>query len=481
MKRWMALIWLGLALMAVGATKVAVIGDSISTGAGAENPRVNGYPAKLGERLGDGFDVRSFALGGHTLLSKADSPLSAKPVYQEALAFAPEVAVIMLGTNDTCGGKRANWPHHGDLEADLRAMVSDLRKANAAVTVHLAGPLPMFFEKPGLMPERVADLKERAGRLPEIWRVFARVAAAEPRVLWHDFRRVLADEDTTDGVHPTTHGHDRIARHLEELLATRFDEDHRIFVSLEKLEIQVETGDFHGFERYDFLTLDQPRSAIVVAPRQAAEGRPWIWRARFFGHQPELELELLDRGWHLAYVDVANFYGGPAAMAVWDGFYDLATRSLGLSAKPVLEGMSRGGLPAFHWAIRHPQRVAAVYGDNPVCDFRTWPGGHEGGERSEGDWKRLLTAWDLDEEAALKEPQVVDRLEPLAAAKVPVALVVGTADQVVPPAANAERVAARYAKLGGPVRMWRKPGAGHHPHGLHPPAELRQFLIAAAD
>jgi pimeloyl-ACP methyl ester carboxylesterase len=389
------------------------------------------------------------------------------------------VAVIMLGTNDTCAGRRANWEHHADLEADLRAMIADLRGANPEVTVHLAGPLPMFFDKPGLKPERVSDLTGRAKRLPEIWRAFQQVAAAEPKVLWHDLGRVLKAEDTTDGVHPTTEGHDKLARHLAELLGGGFDESCSAAADLGSLGVEVKAGDFHGFVRHDFTPPGIGRPAIVVAPWQAAAGRPWIWRARFFGHEPGLDLQLLDRGWHVAHVDVANLYGGPKAMEVWDGFYDLATTRLGLSAKPVLEGMSRGGLPIFYWAIRHPQRVAAVYGDNPVCDFRTWPGGLDGSRGSKGDWARLLAAWGIDGEQAKTHPQVVDRIERLAAAKVPVALVVGTADTTVPPAANAEAVAKRYAELGGPVKVWRKPGLGHHPHGLHPPDELRRYLVEA--
>ncbi len=81
-------------------------------------------------------------------------------------------------------------------------------------------------------------------------------------------------------------------------------------------------------------------------------------------------------------------WGGDEAMRRWDDCYQFLTEA-GLSSKPVLEGMSRGGLPIFRWASLNPDKVSAVYGDNPVCDFRTWPGG-EGGKRSQGDWGRLL-------------------------------------------------------------------------------------------
>ena len=41
---------------------------------------------------------------------------------------------------------------------------------------------------------------------------------------------------------------------------------------------------WHGYDRYDF-THDR-RRCLVVAPKSPAPRRPWIWRARFFGHHP---------------------------------------------------------------------------------------------------------------------------------------------------------------------------------------------------
>ena len=43
-------------------------------------------------------------------------------------------------------------------------------------------------------------------------------------------------------------------------------------------------------------------------------GAPWILRARFFGHQPALDIALLERGFHLAYCDVSDLYGSQIAI-----------------------------------------------------------------------------------------------------------------------------------------------------------------------
>ena len=56
-------------------------------------------------------------------------------------------------------------------------------------------------------------------------------------------------------------------------------------------------------------------------------------------------------------------------------FYDELTGRHGLAKKTVLEGFSRGGLFAYNWAAANPEKVACIYGDAPVCDFKSWPGG----------------------------------------------------------------------------------------------------------
>ena len=257
-----------------------------------------------------------------------------------------------------------------------------------------------------------------------------------------------------------------------------------------------EDTSFHGFARYGFALPDDGATCTLVAPHTPAAGGPWIWRARFFGHEPALDLALLERGFHLAYCDVANLYGSPRSLERWSRFHALLVEA-GLSDSPVIEGMSRGGLPAFLWASEHPQQIALVIGDNPVLDFRTWPGGR-GGKRSNADWTRLKQSYGLNEaEAWAYAGMPLDRLAPLANAGVPLCFVVGTADEVVPADLNAEIAIRRYRELLGTVDpssiaapshsdlanelldVWRKPGLGHHPHGLEPVEPLVRSALRA--
>lgn len=233
---------------------------------------------------------------------------------------------------------------------------------------------------------------------------------------------------------------------------------------------------WNGYDRYDFVV--DGRRCCVVVPETAAEGKPWIWRARFFGHQPQADLALLAKGFHLVYIDVAGLFGGPKAVAHWNAFYRYLTEQHGFSKKAALEGMSRGGLIVFNWAAANPDRVACIYADAPVCDFKSWPGGQGKGRGSPGDWLACLKVYGLTEEEALAyRHNPIDNLQPLATAGVPLLHVCGDADTVVPIEENTRIVEQRYRQLGGRITVIAKKGVGHHPHSLEDPTPIVQFVL----
>jgi lysophospholipase L1-like esterase/pimeloyl-ACP methyl ester carboxylesterase len=473
---------LALTALAAGAAalpaqqRVACLGDSITFGARIADREHASYPARLQAR-DPGREVRNYGVGGATLLRDADRPFSATARWRDALAWAPDVAIVMLGTNDTCQDERRdNWRHQGDLERDAQHLVDQLLQANPDMQVLLATPPAMMTTQRGLDAARVADLEARAPRLARIAAALRKVAAApDDRVDYVDMRRTLRDRDVVDGVHPDPFGADRIAQRLHEVLA---NPTARPAPALASLPLATTPDTFGGFDGAAFTLPETGARCRLFAPHRVARGAPWILRARFFGHQPALDLALLDRGFHLAYCDVADLYGNDEAVRRWDELHALLTRH-GLARQVVLEGMSRGGLAIVNWAAANPDLVAAIYGDNPVADFRSWPGG-QSGKRSDRDWQRCLQAYRLDEDGARTYARMpIDRLAPIAKRRVPLLLVLGEHDRVVPPIENGERLAHRYRQLGGPATVWRKPGQGHHPHGLSPVDPLLRAILHA--
>jgi len=246
--------------------------------------------------------------------------------------------------------------------------------------------------------------------------------------------------------------------------------------ALQAADLTVKKSEWQGFERREFSVAG--RRCWLVTPQVVAEGRPWIWRARFFGAAPQADIALLKLGFHLAYCDVAGMFGSPRAVEHWNAFYRVMTEEYRLAPRPALEGLSRGGLIIYNWAAKNPDKVACIYGDAPVCDFKSWPGGQGKGRGSEGAWKRCLQAYGLTEAEALRyRHNPVDNLQPLARAGVPLLHVVGDVDVVVPVEENTAIIEARYKQAGGSIRVIHKPDVGHHPHALKDPAPIVAFVL----
>ncbi len=234
---------------------------------------------------------------------------------------------------------------------------------------------------------------------------------------------------------------------------------------------------WHGFDRLDFQV--DGRKCFIVVPKTASAGKPWIWRTEFFGHEPQGDIALIEKGFHAAYVDVTNMYGAPVALDIMDKFHAHLVNEYGLSTKPTLEGFSRGGLFTLNWAARNPDKVSCIYNDAPVCDFKSWPGGKGKGKGSAGDWKNCLKVYNLTEEQALAyKLNPVDNLEPLAKAKIALLHVAGDADKTVPIDENTRLVESRYKALGGEIVVIVKPGVDHHPHSLVDPKPIVDFVLA---
>jgi len=250
----------------------------------------------------------------------------------------------------------------------------------------------------------------------------------------------------------------------------------------------AESGDWYqrqtkwnGYDQFHFSVAGRP--AYLVAPKQAADGKPWVWRARFPGFHAEMDIKLLAQGWHVGYVDVASTFGSPRAVKIGDAFYKYVTDERGLSPQVALEGVSRGGLFVYNWAAKNPAKVASIYCDTPVCDIRSWPGGKGGGRGTAREWRECLAEFGLTEEAAGDfTGHPIDHAPVIAAAKIPVLHIVSENDQIVPPKENTYVLQARMAEQRWAMEVisvaeGTQQSSGHHFD--HPAVErVVEFFLA---
>ncbi len=62
-----------------------------------------------------------------------------EPIYQEALAFMPQIVTIALGTNDS---KPQNWVYQQDFKKDLVTLVNSFKELDTNPEIWLCLPTP---------------------------------------------------------------------------------------------------------------------------------------------------------------------------------------------------------------------------------------------------------------------------------------------------------------------------------------------------
>jgi pimeloyl-ACP methyl ester carboxylesterase len=219
-------------------------------------------------------------------------------------------------------------------------------------------------------------------------------------------------------------------------------------------QAQENKTSWHGFDRYDFVLNEETsqltpikatpqegngvngpqagtRRCIIVVPKQAASGNPWTWRGCYWDHAPQAEIELLKRGFHVAFITTDPD-------ETWDVWYKFLTKEYGLSPKPAFIGMSRGGANAYTWGTNHPDKVLAICADNP------------------GLSQTSLMKMDL-----------------LAANDVPLLNICGSIDPILH---NTYAVQSIYHANGGRMSVIVKDGTAHHPHSLSNPNIIADFI-----
>jgi lysophospholipase L1-like esterase len=109
-------VCIGVTRAAGAATKIAGCGDSITA-------QVPGWTGDLQTMLGTtNYTVQNDGVSGATLLKAGNNPYWNTQKFTDSKNFAPDIVVIMLGTNDS---KPVNWTtHKSEFEADYKALIA---------------------------------------------------------------------------------------------------------------------------------------------------------------------------------------------------------------------------------------------------------------------------------------------------------------------------------------------------------------------
>jgi lysophospholipase L1-like esterase len=167
--------------------RLVCIGDSIT--------QADAYVSALRTALGSAWEVTNFGVSGATMLKTGDKPYNRLPQYGQAMQKKPDVATIMLGTNDS---KPGNWVHKAEFEADYKAVIADLKKANPKVAIYCCVPPPAGGNKWGINGDIIKNEVQP----------MVRKVAKETGCYVVDLQEPFAGKNyTPDGVHPNVDGH----------------------------------------------------------------------------------------------------------------------------------------------------------------------------------------------------------------------------------------------------------------------------------
>ncbi len=441
---------------------IACIGNGVTYGIGVENREKNNFPQQLQYLLGTKYKVTNFGVVNAPVLSNGLNGYTQTAEFKKSKTINSDIIFIELGLDEINSSDTAFISNFTNTLEDI---VQSYTNSSARPRIVLLLPLPIFLNDSSLFNNSVIKNKI----IPKIQKI-----AFEKNLEVLDLFSMFIDKQDLflDKLHPSSLGGTLISKRLYELVKLNKDESSPVF---EKIKEQKVISSFYGYSCADFTFKN--RNCKIVSPKTVTDGQPWIWRARFWGHEPQTDIALLERGFHIVYIDVAEMYGNEEAIKFWNQFYDYM-QNVGMSKKVVLEGMSRGGIYAYNWALQNPNKVAAVYADAPVLDMKSWPGGLGKGPGSKDDWTIFKNDFRLTEEQAKNfKNSPLDNAELIAKGGYPMLHVVGDADEVVPVDENTNPFEVRIKSAGGDITVIHKKGIGHHPHSLANPTPIVDFIL----
>jgi len=185
-----------------GDIRIAAVGDSITYGLYIENLAENSYPRQLDDLLGEGHAVLNFGESNYTAQASGDYPYVSTESYQESLDFEPDIAIIMMGTNDS---KAQNWNGREQFKEEYVDLVESYQELPSISRILLASPPRAFVDNvySVMNPDNVEEIGE----------VVEEVAREKDLEFVDMYEESYNSEDLfPDGIHPNAEGAGEMAR-----------------------------------------------------------------------------------------------------------------------------------------------------------------------------------------------------------------------------------------------------------------------------
>ncbi len=237
----------------------------------------------------------------------------------------------------------------------------------------------------------------------------------------------------------------------------------------------IEWNGFKG-EEFEF----EGKKATVIFPNEADSKRNWALKTEYWNAFPNAEIELLNKGFHMAHIENDNRWATDVDVDRKARFVEFIIDKYNLCSQCALVGMSCGGMYAVKFAERYPQFVSCIYADAPVINFMSCPAGFGKGRELYDEWFKEISeaiGFETISDLLNYRESPIYKLDSLAGKRIPMILVAGDSDMDVPFDENGILLQRLYEKHGIEHEVYVKPGCEHHPHGMDDPTPIVNFIL----
>lgn len=234
---------------------------------------------------------------------------------------------------------------------------------------------------------------------------------------------------------------------------------------------------YNGFECEEFEFEGYP--AKVIFPKEKSEKATLLIKTEYFNAFPETEIKLTEKGNYLSFIKNDNRWGTAEDIDRKARFIKYLINKYKIPCGCVPVGMSCGGIFAVKLAAKYPEIVSCIYVDAPVVNYMSCPCGFGNGKSLNDDNSEIMNALSFGSTGELLayRDMPLDNLPKLIQNKIPLVLVAGDSDEIVPFEENGVFIKNAYLKAGIPFEYYIKKGCNHHPHGLFDPAPVVDFIM----
>lgn len=214
---------------------------------------------------------------------------------------------------------------------------------------------------------------------------------------------------------------------------------------------------------------------VIICHPEKPNGK-WALKTEYFDCFSDVQNILLNMGYYIVHIKNKTRWHHSSDTDARAELAKYMNKRFNVSKKCVIIGMSCGGMQGIYFASKYPELVSCMYLDAPVVNFLSCPAGLGKGAADLFEEFYSHTGMNLIDLLGYRN-HPLDHLYKLVKNNIPIILVSGDSDTVVPYDENGKYINDIYIENNGVIKTIIKEGGAHHPHSLLDNSPIIDFIL----